>query len=52
MILPSKTRKSLVNKINMLNGQAIIEVNKGLGHNFSEDFTEQLEKNLRWAINK
>ena len=45
-------QKDLVNKIIMLNGQAIIEVNKGLGHDFSEDFTEQLEKNLKWAINK
>ena len=45
-----ESQKELVNKVNALNGQAIIEVNKGLGHNFSEDFAEQLEKNLRWVI--
>ncbi|MBW1612493.1 MAG: hypothetical protein JRJ57_00645 [Deltaproteobacteria bacterium] len=33
-----------------LNGQAIIKVNKGLGHDFSEDFSEHLEKNLQWVI--
>jgi predicted esterase len=45
-----ESQKELINKITELNGQAIIEVNKGLGHNFSEDFSEQLEKNLKWVI--
>lgn len=45
-----ENQKELVNKISELNGQAIIEVNTGMGHDFSEDFTEQLDKNLRWVI--
>jgi hypothetical protein len=43
-------QKELVGRITKLEGQAIIEVNKGLGHNFSEDFSEQLEMNLSWIL--
>jgi len=45
-----ENQKELVGKITGLNGQAIIKVNKGLGHNFSEDFSEQLDMNLRWVL--
>jgi len=45
-----ENQKELVGRINKQKGKAIIEVNKGLGHNFSDNFTEQLEMNLRWVI--
>ena len=45
-----ENQKELVGRINKQKGQAIIEVNEGLGHNFSDNFTEQLEKNLGWVM--
>jgi len=45
-----ENQKTLVSRIDKLDGQTRIIVNKGLGHSFADNFTQLLDEYLRWVI--
>jgi len=45
-----ENQKTLVDRIDKLDGQTKILVNKNLGHSFAENFSQFLDEYLRWVI--
>lgn len=43
-------QKSLISKVDSLEGNSKITVNTGLGHQFAKDFSTQLDEYLNWIV--
>jgi hypothetical protein len=45
-----KKQKDLINKVDSLDGNSKITINKGLGHRFAKDFSSILDDYLNWIL--